>query len=151
MHVVKVALAGTMTSQAETNSFLAVENILKNIPNVELTSDRAKVEAMMDLEIPNFTDLLLEMALKATEDAEVLAVHTSSLKYSSIQWLGFVMGYAWSQGVPVVLITNGIDLEDFKVNFMISRTLHAHLHSDEEIMQYDWENYPTTAIRAEMA
>lgn len=143
IQVTKVAYAGTMNTPQDNQKFIALESVLNNIKEIEIISLREHVEEIIKNDKDNMYDLILNMSGNAIDKADVFVAYFSTTDYSSVAWMAFLMGYAWSQGVPTIAITEGIPEEELKVNYMIARVTHAHLHTMDEILNYDWETCPT--------
>lgn len=88
-------------------------------------------------------DRLLDITVRAVDESDVVVVYEPSTGYDQDGLFGWLIGYCWGQGIPVILISYG----ETRISALVVRSLHAHLTSEDEVIAYDFDELPVIPFK----
>lgn len=147
MGKVRVSLAGECYTEKQLKSLNEAYEVINVKKDATLVSGYAEgIESINKYDSDNYFDLNTDLMLDAIDQSDVcvLMVPTvsaaSTRSGSSHSSLGWIMGYCWSQGVPVVLLELGkaIDLTVRGIRPLADKSVQAHLSTLDQLSNYDF-------------
>ncbi|MED4616807.1 hypothetical protein [Priestia megaterium] len=113
-----------------------VSDYLDSLPNTKAVRAFDELRVIVRQGKTDWTDRAFEIFVSVIDESDVVVLIPSD-KLSTISWL---LGYAWSQGKPVIVFTE--DDLSAPLGMITLRSIQAHLASWKELTEYDFEELP---------
>lgn len=136
---VKVGLAGELQKECQKAALLALQSILRAHPCVNFIDKTKDYLYALTEETDNIEDLGTDVFLEMVDEVDVVVIVATKSDKNEYGSLGWKLGYCWSQGTPVVLVT----LDDpLRLSGIAERAVHAHLSTLLDVLDYDFVDQP---------
>lgn len=124
-----VGITKTLSEPNCLEELTTVINIVESKPEVELLQITESIDEMEDCK---------EAFLNMIDIVDVMVVCLSEVSLSAVAALSWMMGYCWSQGVPVALVSLKEHIQAADLG-LAGNTPIAYLNSKEELLAYDFK------------
>ncbi|MEH7117255.1 hypothetical protein V7128_07510 [Neobacillus vireti] len=138
-----IVVAGNIIDDAQ--RILKVSEYIKNkYPEFSVLNGINELRQILLQAESNWMDISFEYILNSIEMADAVVL-VSGGDNCTTSW---VLGYAFSLGIPVIVATARD--EDFPLSVLGIKSFHAHIRSWQELEEYDFNEMPANFFRGQL-
>lgn len=140
---IKIGVFGRMKTKEERERYRWIVETLKHRADsfeLEIIDILDDYQDILDKQEIGWADAIVHVVEDAMEHIDVALTFHPIMSPQGLALIGWLLGYANAIGVPVVYVAYNHDY--IKLSIIPARTVHAHLQSEQELLEYDFKHMP---------